>query len=431
MNAPQQALTAMASSGLSPAMQPPALLGANQNTLGVFASRENFELAQRMANALATSELVPTAYKGNVSNCLVALDISARNGASPLMVMQNLHIIQGRPSWSSAFIVAAMNSSGRFSPIRYELRDLGEKEVTFEIWEGRKNTPERRKVRKTVTIHDFSCRAWAVDKAGEKLFGPTVSIEMAVREGWYTKPDSKWVTMPELMLHYRAAAFFGRLYAPELLMGLQTQEEAEDLIEQADGSFAPARPQRIVRGFTQNEDAQARPQMGAPVEQPEDIDPETGEVHEANAAPAQAEAAQETAKPVEPEPQTLAAIAADQDEDPWAIPPFLDRRKQKQADPAAATATAPTVATQIAEGNAAGDPNAPWPFHPVRGPVKSYPGYQGFHNTLMTAIGSYSGEGLKKLMADNAEMIDRLDGVAPEMCSQIINAAMNKGWVQE
>jgi hypothetical protein len=40
---------------------------------------------------------------------------------------------------------------------------------------------------------------------------------------------SKWATMPELMIRYRAAAFWGRLYASDLLLGLQTQEEAIDV----------------------------------------------------------------------------------------------------------------------------------------------------------------------------------------------------------
>lgn len=53
-------------------------------------------------------------------------------------------------------------------------------------------------------------------------------MEMAVKEGWYQKNGSKWQSMPEQMLRYRAASFFGRIYAPDLLMGLKTQEEEQD-----------------------------------------------------------------------------------------------------------------------------------------------------------------------------------------------------------
>jgi hypothetical protein len=41
--------------------------------------------------------------------------------------------------------------------------------------------------------------------------------------------------MDEVMLRYRTASFFGKLYAPELLMGLQTVEEAQDIIEATTG----------------------------------------------------------------------------------------------------------------------------------------------------------------------------------------------------
>jgi hypothetical protein len=52
---------------------------------------------------------------------------------------------------------------------------------------------------------------------------------MAKAEGWFAKNGSKWKTMPELMLRYRAAAFFGRLYAPDVLNGMHATEEAEDI----------------------------------------------------------------------------------------------------------------------------------------------------------------------------------------------------------
>jgi hypothetical protein len=158
-----------------------------------------FEHAQRIAKVLSSSDLVPTQYKNNVANPLVALEMANRMGASPLMVMQNLHIIHGRPSWGSSFIIASLNSCGRFTTLRFQ---------------GDAN----------------KCKAVATDKAtGEVLEGPTVSLEMAKAEGWLDKAGSKWKTMPELMLKYRAAAFFGRLFAPEVLMGMQTSEEVIDI----------------------------------------------------------------------------------------------------------------------------------------------------------------------------------------------------------
>jgi hypothetical protein len=195
--------------------------------VSIFNDQTRFEHAQRIAKMLATSDLVPENYRGNMANSLVALEMAGRVGASPLMVMQNLHVIQGRPSWSSSFVIASLNSCGRFEPLRFKIEDLGQKEVTYEFWDGPKGQRQR-KTGKAI-IQDRACTAWTRDRDGNVLEGPPVSIEMAVNEGWYTKQDSKWKTMPDLMLRYRSAKFFGNLYAPDVLMGMNTQDELVDI----------------------------------------------------------------------------------------------------------------------------------------------------------------------------------------------------------
>lgn len=225
---------------------------SNSNQSVGLLNLEAFELSQRIAKMLSSSTLVPEQYRATIqkkagkdeygnqlwreepnpnglSNCVIALNMSNRMGADPLMVMQNLYLVNGRPSWSSQFIMVGINSSGRFSALRFELEDLGEKEVECveTVWENRKP----KKISKTVKIHDFSCVAWAIEReTGERLESSKITIEMAVKEGWYTKEGSKWQTMSEQMLRYRAASFFGRVYAPELLMGLRSAEEEQDRI---------------------------------------------------------------------------------------------------------------------------------------------------------------------------------------------------------
>lgn len=177
-----------------------------------------FELAQRVATGLSKSSLVPKEYQNNLPNCLVALNMANRIGADPLMVMQNLYVVHGRPGWSSQFLIATFNQCGRFSAMRFQFSGTRGKD-------------------------DWGCRAWAIEKdTGERLEGSEITIALAKAEGWYTKNGSKWKTMPEQMLMYRAAAFFVRAYAPELAMGLQTREENEDIVLDAtpspDGSYA-------------------------------------------------------------------------------------------------------------------------------------------------------------------------------------------------
>lgn len=221
------------------------------NSVGLL-NLEAFELSQRIAKMLSNSTLVPEQYRavlkvkvgkdnfGNMqyrdeenpnglSNCIIALNMANRMGADPLMVMQNLYLIEGRPAWSSQFIMAAINSCGRFSALRFELEDLGEKEVEYQ--ETSWNNRQKQTITKKVKINNISCVAWAIEReTGERIESSKITMEMAVKEGWYGKNGSKWQTMPEQMLRYRAASFFGRVYAPELLMGLRSAEEEQDKI---------------------------------------------------------------------------------------------------------------------------------------------------------------------------------------------------------
>jgi hypothetical protein len=172
-----------------------------------FSELAGFELLQRGAKLLAASTIVPEHYRGNLPDCVIALNMAQRIGADPLMVMQNLQIVKGKPGWSSQFLIAAFNQCGRFSSLRYK-------------WTG-----ERGK-------DNWGCRAWAVEKVtNERLEGAEVTISIAKAEQWFDRNGSKWKSMPEQMLIYRAASWFVRAYAPEIAMGLQTAEELTDVYD--------------------------------------------------------------------------------------------------------------------------------------------------------------------------------------------------------
>lgn len=208
-----------------------------------------FDLIQRTAKLFASSNIVPTQFQGNLPNCVIAVDMALRMGANPLMVCQNLYIVHGRPAWSAQFLIATINQCGRFSAIRYE-------------FQGKPGTD------------DWGCKAVATELATkEKLEGPLITIGLAKKEGWYGKSGSKWQTMPELMLRYRAAAWFVRAYAPEIAMGLQTAEEVKDTfdLEPAENGTYTVSLDSIKPSQKQSEDGDV-------------IDTDTGEVTRPEAA---------------------------------------------------------------------------------------------------------------------------------------------------
>lgn len=180
---------------------------ANKKTdfsLGIFGTSDNFIMANQMAKALSASTIVPKEFQGNVSNCLIAIELAVRLQTSPLMVMQHLYVVCGRPSWSAQYVIAMINGSGKY-----------DMELQFDEATDKSGKP-------------YSCMCWT-EKNGRKVTGPTINMDLAKEEGWLSKNGSKWQTMPQIMLRYRAASFFGRMNCPDLMMGMYTQEEQYEM----------------------------------------------------------------------------------------------------------------------------------------------------------------------------------------------------------
>lgn len=176
-----------------------------------FSSIENFKEIYDIGKMFASSQLVPQNYQGKPMDCTIAVDMANRMGISPMMVMQNLYVVKGKPQWSGQACMSLIRGTNEFKNVR-------------PVYTGERNTDS------------WGCYIRAEDKTtGEIVRGTEVTIAMAKAEGWYSKPDkygketSKWQTMPEQMLAYRAAAFFSRVYIPNSLMGIAVEGEVEDI----------------------------------------------------------------------------------------------------------------------------------------------------------------------------------------------------------
>jgi len=322
---------------------PPAALATphkHEVTRMGFDTMEGFEALQRAAKLLSSSSLVPAAFRSSITkgygdkareevnpnglpNCVVALNMANRMGIDALMVMQNLYIVEGKPGWSSQFIIAAVNQCGRFSPLRFDLSEEGpEEEVTFHYSEWNDSLKKKEQKTGKVKFKNRTCRAWATELAtGLRLESAEVSIKMAALEGWLQKNGSKWQTMPEVMLRYRAASFFGKTYAPELLMGYQSKEEVEDTIIDitpevtvVNGGAPQAPPPTTIEGLKAKVSAEQQPAAAPEPKAPEAAAPAEPAVPAADpaaepptpapaAAPAPAEPAADKA-PQQPMGQT-------------------------------------------------------------------------------------------------------------------------------
>lgn len=260
-----QEQTAAPAKTLTELKSPPARELALQDVKIDMFSMRGFELAQRIAKAFSTSDAVPAIFQSQIAkkdkgqivawvenpsafgNCLIAIETAQSVGMSITAVMQNANVIEGRLSWSGKFIIAAVNASRRFTPIRFKIVNKGMIKATYKEKDGwNKEKNKWNMVDHSVELENIECTAWAYiiedgKATSERIEGAPVSMKMAVEEGWYAKPGSKWQTeMKHLMLQYRSGAYFGNIHAPDVVMGMgKTTEEMQDTSNTIDVELQP------------------------------------------------------------------------------------------------------------------------------------------------------------------------------------------------
>ena len=168
----------------------------------VWTDKKQFDQLLRAANMLSQTSIIPATYQGKPQDCFVALEMATRMGVSPLVVMQNMYVVKGKPAWAGQACTMFINSCGKFTQVKH-------------VYTGEKGTDSRGCYVTATRISD-----------GIQVNGVEVTLAMAKAEGWTA--NTKWRTMPELMLAYRASAFFARVHCPEALMGVQLADEIYD-----------------------------------------------------------------------------------------------------------------------------------------------------------------------------------------------------------
>ena len=173
------------------------------SAVNVWTDKTAFDQLTRVATMLSKSTVVPQAYQGKPEDCFIAAEMASRMNTSPLFIMQNLYVVKGKPTWAGQACMAMIQACGKFKNVKH-------------VYTGERGKDTRGCYVEAVRISD-----------GEVLHGTEITIQMAKDEGWLS--NSKWKTMPEQMLGYRAASFFARMFCPEAMMGLQTTEEVYDV----------------------------------------------------------------------------------------------------------------------------------------------------------------------------------------------------------
>jgi hypothetical protein len=168
-------------------------------------TKANLAGLYRLSQAYSGSQIVPQHYQGKPSDCFIACQMAFRLGVDPLAYMQASYIVHGKPGIEAKLAVAMLNTSGKIKG-----------RVSYKL---------------TGRIEDKSraCTATAIDAETGEAVEATIDWRMVEAEGWLSKSGSKWKTMPDVMFHYRAAVFLIRMFYPEVMMGMQTRDELEDV----------------------------------------------------------------------------------------------------------------------------------------------------------------------------------------------------------
>ena len=266
---------------------------ANQQVAGVPATRvvagfetmAGFELLQRQGKMLSQCSMLPANFKNNIPDCAIALEMSARMGyaVSPLLILQSIVTVHGKPTFEAKFVIGLLKSRCGYRRFDYEMSgkvgDAGEVRRTPRI--GRDGKPVLDKNGNPIFDNEIirdgrTCLAYAIDRDGNRIEGVPISMAMAKVEGWYDKNGSKWQTMPELMLRYRAATFFKNIHCPEITMGFKTSEEVIDIDPEVEiVEEKPKRRQKLFAPKTPEPEAAVAEPAG---EKPEEADAEAAKL---------------------------------------------------------------------------------------------------------------------------------------------------------
>ena len=234
---------------------------------------------QRLARMYAESGLVPDHYKNNVAGCAIGIQMALRMHVDILTFLQCSFVHKGKIGIEAKLAMARLNTSGKIKG-----------RVTYRI-----DRDETGKIK--------SCTAMATDADSNEQFSQTVDWKMVEGEGWHQangSQKSKWLTLPDLMFQYRSGIFLARVHYPDVLLGMYTIDELEDMARTGESSApAPAAPSGALAELSERMGASLKPKKPTTTKAPEktqDDDPFKPSEREAGATPV----ASRSATPVEP-----------------------------------------------------------------------------------------------------------------------------------
>jgi hypothetical protein len=205
----------------------------------------NLTEAIEISKLIAHSGMVPKDYAGKPGAVLVAMQMGHELGLSPMAAIQNIAVINGRPSlWGDALLALVVS--------RHDCEDVVE---TFD--------------EKSLTA---TC---TVKRRGRSPVERSFSMIDAKTAGLSGK-QGPWTQYPKRMLQQRARGFALRDAFPDALRGIMSREEAGDMV--VDVTPVDDRPPEGRKSFRSKTKSEPEPKLEPEAKETPTHDPITGEV---------------------------------------------------------------------------------------------------------------------------------------------------------
>ena len=172
------------------------------NTLKTNLIPTDIDQAMKISEMFAKSDIVPEGYRNKPANIFLAVSAGASLGLAPFQAMQNIAVINGKPSiWGDALLAM----------VRNDKRCLSVKENVEGEGENRKATCKVSRLSNDGTTEEISS---------------SFTMLQAKQAGLLNRPP--WRSYPDRMLQMRARGFALRDAFADVIGGLITSEEAQD-----------------------------------------------------------------------------------------------------------------------------------------------------------------------------------------------------------
>lgn len=222
------------------------------DNVSILTNGDLFNRLQCLAGVMANSgEMVPAHYRGKPEACMATVMQAARWGMDPFAVAQKTHIVSGTLGYEAQLVNAVITTMAPTKDrIHYEW--FGPWENVIGRFQERTSSKGNKYIAPAWSLADeqgVGVKVWATLKGEEQ---PRV-LELLLSQA-QVRNSTLWASDPRQQLAYLAVKRWSRLYCPDVILGVYSDDELEERIEK---DITPAAPRVDISALAESVSAPA------------------------------------------------------------------------------------------------------------------------------------------------------------------------------